>query len=332
MANMRFKVSVRCSTYNQSKYIKDTMDGFCMQETNFPYVCTIVDDASTDGEQVVIKEYIDEHFLADYQTSETEYAHIITAQHKKNRNCHFVVLFLKENLYSKGPIHSLKRLDYIREWENVPYIAFCEGDDYWVSPHKLQLQVDQLDANPNYMMVYTDYQTVDMQGNVLYRKEYEEIKKYSSTGDILPLLFVRNFPMTLTLLFRKEVLYSSFMKKSPFTLDYLSSMSAAFKGDCCYLPEKTSCYRQNPNSLMNSRLNDVVKKVTELNKYFALEYVKGNSKKESFRNHVNIMQTICLRFMDDKEVMEQLIAANGNVRLWKAVFGVKRSVHKLLRR
>lgn len=57
-----YKVSVRCMTYNQSQYIQDTLNGFCMQQTNFPYVCTIVDDASTDGEQDIIKGYFENNF------------------------------------------------------------------------------------------------------------------------------------------------------------------------------------------------------------------------------------------------------------------------------
>ena len=58
----KFKVVVRCFTFNQSRYIEETMNGFTMQQTNFPYVCCIVDDASTDGEQQVIIEYIKEYF------------------------------------------------------------------------------------------------------------------------------------------------------------------------------------------------------------------------------------------------------------------------------
>ena len=56
----KFKVTVSCMTYNQSKYITDAMNGFTMQQTDFPFVCTIVDDASTDGEQQVIKQYVEE--------------------------------------------------------------------------------------------------------------------------------------------------------------------------------------------------------------------------------------------------------------------------------
>ena len=49
-----FKVCVRCFTFNQANYIEDAMNGFTMQQTDFPFVCCIVDDASTDEEQRVI--------------------------------------------------------------------------------------------------------------------------------------------------------------------------------------------------------------------------------------------------------------------------------------
>ena len=58
----KFKVFVKCFTFNQAKYIEETMKGFTIQHTNFPFVCCIVDDASTDGEQLVIIEYIKENF------------------------------------------------------------------------------------------------------------------------------------------------------------------------------------------------------------------------------------------------------------------------------
>lgn len=150
-----YKVLVRCATYNQSKYICDALNGFVMQQTNFPFIVLVVDDASTDGEQEVIRKYMMEEFdLSDTSVAyekETEYAYIQYAQHKTNKNCFMVAMFLKENHYSqKKP-----KLPYLSEWrDNVKYEALCEGDDYWIDPLKLQKQVDFLEKNPDYGLVY----------------------------------------------------------------------------------------------------------------------------------------------------------------------------------
>ena len=148
-------VLVRCFTYNQSAYINDALNGFVMQQTNFPFVVLVVDDASTDGEQEVIRKYMMEEFdLSDTSVAyekETEYAYIQYAQHKSNKNCFMVAMFLKENHYSqKKP-----KYPYLSEWrDNVKYEALCEGDDYWIDPLKLQKQVDFLEKNPDCGLVY----------------------------------------------------------------------------------------------------------------------------------------------------------------------------------
>ena len=149
----KFKVCCRCFTFNHSKYITDAMNGFTMQQTSFPYVCTIVDDASTDGEQEVIHQYVEDNF--DFSEGsvayhkETDYAHITYAQHKKNKNCYFAVLYLKENHYSQRK----PKMGYLSEWRDMcQYEALCEGDDYWIVPDKLEKQVDFLEENPDYGM------------------------------------------------------------------------------------------------------------------------------------------------------------------------------------
>jgi len=148
-------VSVRCFTYNQSAYIKDALNGFVMQQTNFPFVVLVVDDASTDGEQEVIRKFMTEEFeLSDASVAyekETEFAYIQYAQHKTNKNCFMVAMFLKENHYSQKK----KKFPYLAEWrDGVKYEAICEGDDYWIDPLKLQKQVDFLEENDECGLVY----------------------------------------------------------------------------------------------------------------------------------------------------------------------------------
>ena len=42
-------VSIYCSTYNHAAYIRDALDGFVNQATEFPFEVIVHDDASTDG-------------------------------------------------------------------------------------------------------------------------------------------------------------------------------------------------------------------------------------------------------------------------------------------
>ena len=122
----KFKVTVSCMTYNQAKYITDALNGFTMQQTSFPFICTIVDDASTDGEQEVIRRYVEEYF--DFSEGsvayhkETDYAYITYAQHKTNKNCYFAVLYLKENLY----LQPQKKDACLKEWRDGIEYKFFE--------------------------------------------------------------------------------------------------------------------------------------------------------------------------------------------------------------
>ena len=159
MKKYNFLVRVSCMTYNHATYIEDALNGFTMQKTNFPFVCTIVDDASTDGEQDVIKRYLERNFdldaESDARNEETDDYFLIFAQNRINKNCYFAVLLLKYNHYQQ--LESRKRkLQYISEWsDNVEFIASCEGDDYWTNPNKLQKQVDFLNNHLDHGLVCT---------------------------------------------------------------------------------------------------------------------------------------------------------------------------------
>ena len=50
-------VSVVCNTYNHVNYIRQCLDGFLIQETNFPIEILVHDDASTDGTADIVREY-----------------------------------------------------------------------------------------------------------------------------------------------------------------------------------------------------------------------------------------------------------------------------------
>ena len=155
---------VGCVTFNHAPYIVDAMNGFTMQQTSFPYVCTIVDDASTDGEPDIIRQYMEQHFdledVATVRREETDdYRHLF-ARHKDNKNCYFALYLLKYNHYSIKK----SKLPYLDEWMEIKYLAPCEGDDFWITPHKLEKQVSFLEATPHYSAVIGDLYVSDESG------------------------------------------------------------------------------------------------------------------------------------------------------------------------
>ena len=191
MKDNHFKVRIQCMTYNHAPYIVDAMNGFCMQQTDFPFLAVVVDDASTDGEPEVIKKYLAEHFDKEAldlpMPDETDEYVRVFARHKENKNCYFLVMFLKYNHYSTRKAKLTSIADLIRP---IPYIAFCEGDDYWIDPQKLLRQVDFLEMNVEYsasaengLVLYTSSQTTGV-----FSKE--------STKDVTfeELLIKRRFP------------------------------------------------------------------------------------------------------------------------------------------
>lgn len=197
MNTIDFQVFVFCATYNQSKYIVNTMDGFAMQKTSFPYVCFIIDDASTDGEQLVIKEYLEKNFRSDvdsgYFEREFDYGYTIYANHKSNKNCYFHVLFLNDNHYSKG---KSKNIYHHTLSNSIPYFAMCEGDDYWIDSNKLQLQYDYMTNNPNCSLCFHKYDILlndELNANKsTYKENYDLIDVAAGIDLQTATMFYRN--------------------------------------------------------------------------------------------------------------------------------------------
>jgi len=114
------RLSVSIVTFQQADYVSQAIESVLAQRTDFPVEVVVGDDASTDGTREVLR--------------------AIAARHP-----HRVRLLLHErNLGDRGLSNFMSTVDASRG----EYIAFLDGDDYWTDPHKLQRQVDFLDAHP----------------------------------------------------------------------------------------------------------------------------------------------------------------------------------------
>jgi glycosyltransferase involved in cell wall biosynthesis len=122
-------VSICCFAYNHERYILECMEGFLIQQTNFPFEVIIHDDASTDNTADIIRGYSAKYpdlFRPIYQTT-NQYS-------------------IEKGLVSKTVYNSAKG----------KYISICEGDDYWTDPLKLQKQVDFMENNADFSLCHTD--------------------------------------------------------------------------------------------------------------------------------------------------------------------------------
>lgn len=116
-------VSICCITYNQEAYVKDTLEGFLKQKTDFLYEVLIHDDASTDKTGEIIRDYA------------ARYPDIIKP------------ILQTENQYSQGLTNISGTFNFPRATGR--YIAMCEGDDYWTDELKLQMQIDYMEEHPD---------------------------------------------------------------------------------------------------------------------------------------------------------------------------------------
>ncbi len=294
-----FKVCVYCNTYNQASYIKNTMDGFCIQQTNFPFVCMIMDDASTDGEPEVIKQYLNDHFDTEW-TKETDDYLLTLARHQENKNCYFAVYLLKYNHYSIKK----RRLRYYRELtDEIDYVALCEGDDYWTDKHKLQKQADALDANPQATLAYTNFQTIDAEGNPIIRPFIKDYPGRSHSGDNLPtLLRYGNYIMVLTSMYRYKVFESEFLTNCPVRMDFNTTMCAALMGNFIWLPEKTGCYRILESGIIQSGRRKGYDWGEDIYRYYAGLVMNGQGKPLSLGRRIHLTTLILRMALLKKDV------------------------------
>ena len=246
---------VRCLTYNHAPYIVDAMNGFTMQETNFPFVCKVIDDASTDGQQEIIRKYFQDNFDLDdesvFRQEENEDYIMLFARHKVNHNCFFEIYLLKYNHYQlKKP----KKAYFEKGMENVKYIAVCEGDDYWTDPLKLEKQVSFLEQHPDYIMACNRTQLFSQKKG----RFVGETLCYSSDRDISAedtILHGGLYIPSCSSVYRWDIRdsFTDYCKNSPVG-DYPLQIMCAMKGKIRYFSDCMSVYRVDiPTSWMGKR-------------------------------------------------------------------------------
>lgn len=250
-----YKVLCNCITYNQSRYIEDTLKGFSMQKTDFQFVCLVVEDCSTDGEQDVIKAWLNrECNMSKAECIDLDLANVIIVPHKSNHSCTLAIYLLKRNLRKEPQLKE----SLTEPWsQHSEYIALCEGDDYWIDPLKLQKQVDLLDSSPNVGMCYTQSKVYIQKQKIL-----SNVVLAKDCGESFEYMLLREPAITLTSMLRRKLMDQYFKEICPNNKKWLMGDTPlwlwfAANSKIKAMPIVTSVYRQLENSASHS--NDIKK-------------------------------------------------------------------------
>lgn len=156
-------------TYDQEEFIGQAIEGVLMQKTNFPIQLVIGEDFSKDSTRKICEKFAEENPTK-----------IKLLPSKKNY----------------GLINN-----FIRTYKECDgdYIAICDGDDYWIDSLKLQKQVDFLENNFDYNIVFTSFKFLFPDGRI-HVKDYRKVKESSSFNDLI----FKNYISSVTAVFRNK--------------------------------------------------------------------------------------------------------------------------------
>lgn len=218
-------VIVRSLVYNHEQYLRQCLDGFVMQKTNFKFEVQIHDDASTDNSAAIILEYA------------KKYPDIIKPYIEE------------ENQYSKGSKGKWK-------WGplNCKYIAICEGDDYWIDPLKLQKQVDFLESHPDYFLCCHDFKVFSEKSKeFIFDSSYQNHHKLPLTIT-LDNFFKGNWIQTLTIMYRNSTSSIAIPReKYKYYRDRVYHYYFLKNGKGCLLPDVMGVYRKHSGGVLSGK-------------------------------------------------------------------------------
>lgn len=213
-------VSVCLITYNHVRFINSAIESILKQRTNFYFDIYIADDCSTDGTTEIIKNYAAKYL---------DKVKLIIQTKNVGLHQNFIDLFTAPQ--SK-------------------YIAFLDGDDIWADDLRLQKQVDFLEVNPEYGMVYGRYSLMDEAGNI---RQYRKIPAYKSGFIFKDIMLGKFLPPMAAALMRNSEVQKIYRNKTEPGIDFFLIASLCKNNRVAYMNEIFFVYRINAASITNTQ-------------------------------------------------------------------------------
>ena len=224
-------VSVHMLAYNHEPYIRRAIEGVMMQKTDFEFELVIGEDCSTDKTREICFEY------------------------QKKHPDKIRVLWSEENL-CQHPHPAGGNSRRVHAHCRGEFVAFCEGDDFWTRPDKLQLQVDAFRADPKATICYTDfsvfYSARGMTDEHILRKSgfLEKWRSFTAQDWVREqyLGMTKWFMATASIMIRRSCLENylatDFAKKALALGDQQLRLYGSLAGNTLVVPEDCATYRE----------------------------------------------------------------------------------------
>lgn len=217
-------VTVCVVTYNQEKWIRQTLDSILAQETEYPFEVIIGEDHGTDGTRAICQEYVD------------KYANV-------------TLLPLTDNLGVTA--------NWIRcvQAGTGKYIMTCAGDDWWHNLKKIPLQVDFMEQHPECVMCHTDIDEYNEKNGILNKSVKQANGIVPPEGRIQrTILSGQEYISAVTMCIRRSVFEEyvpadEFAKRRFPREDWPTLLILAAHGEIRYLPVSTATYRVGQESI-----------------------------------------------------------------------------------
>lgn len=220
------KVTVVSISYNHEKYIAQALESFITQKTDFVFEIIIADDCSTDGTSEIIRQYTD------------KYPAIIKP------------VYRKQNL---GPLNNF--IDALSRADSQ-YVIYCESDDYFTDPLKLQKQVEYLDANPECSICFHPAKVIFENGSsmdYIFPQKTQHplvyLKKYMTLDDLLKFNFIQTNSCMYRWRFNGNEKIEEIFPKNILPGDWFLHLLHAEKGKIGFINETMSVYRRHAGGL-----------------------------------------------------------------------------------
>ena len=250
-------VTVLVLTYNHESLLGQTLDSIIAQKvSNANLSIIVIDDASTDGTRHVVEKY------------RNSYPELIKPK------------YYKSNQYQSGGAPEFPVMEEV----DSDFIAFCDGDDYWLDQYKIEKQLEEFQRNESLAIVHTDYflGKIEQDDFKLIRRSEKDRKKAKDLTGSFDLVYGNEIKKS-TAMYRKNFIDFDFLRKcnGVRAQDWLVSVSASANGGIFFFDEPTTVYRLSNNASFQSLTQEERLQVkTEVRQFCSIHHPN-----KKLRNH-----------------------------------------------